>query len=305
VKLAALVVGVSLVGVAFAVGSLGADGPKQLGARVGALLDEPDSGPVTAEEATASVKQPSPGAGDPATSASLAASSLVPSSGMDEAPRVTIVDAHTLANGDVGARISLDWSPLLPAIGAGAGPGVATETRLERWLEDETWSVVATADAGDPVEVAVGPGRRYLFRVRVLDASGTDAVSSPVGLELDVRDPRSAHLALEPAPDGWITKRGNTIKRRLVATVPDASLSTEFSGSSVALVGPAGPDRGAIGVRIDGGPWSQDDLRTWATAARTLVFSQDLESGSHSLDLRAEADGVALDAVVILRTEEA
>ena len=83
---------------------------------------------------------------------------------------------------------------------------------------------------------------------------------------------------------------------------PDASLGTEFTGSSVAVVGPAGPSRGVIGVRIDGGAWSRDDLRTWVDSPRMVVFSQYLEQGRHSLDVRAESDGVAVDAVLIVRT---
>jgi len=102
--------------------------------------------------------------------------------------------------------------------------------------------------------------------------------------------------------DDWITRYGNVIKRRLIATTPDASLSTEFSGSSVALVAPTGPSRGAIGVRVDGGPWVQDDLRAWVPSPRTVVFSQDLDQGRHSLDVRAEADGVAVDAILIVHT---
>ena len=46
----------------------------------------------------------------------------------------------------------------------------------------------------------------------------------------------------------------------------------------------------------------QDDLRLRDESAQSVVFSQDLEPGRHLLDLRAEADGVAVDAILVVRT---
>jgi hypothetical protein len=36
-----------------------------------------------------------------------------------------------------------------------------------------------------------------------------------------------------------------------------------------------------------------------------VVFSQDLDQERHSLDIRAEADGVAVDAILIVHTRQA
>ena len=57
-----------------------------------------------------------------------------------------------------------------------------------------------------------------------------------------------------------------------------------------------------IGVRVDDGDWTTGDLRTWQDSPQTVLYAQDLAHGRHSLDVRAEADGVAVDAVLIVRT---
>ena len=208
-------------------------------------------------------------------------------------PDVSIVGARTLDDGDVGAVVRVDWQP-----GGDFGPVVSS--RLERSIGGEPWAWVATTATDEPMLTALGPESRYRFRVRTYDGSGSEAVSSPIGVRLSVRDPSSKHLALGPGE--WMTRRGNIIKLRLIATAADSSFATEFSGSSVALVGPAGPTRGVIGVRVDGGDWTRGDLRTWQDSPQTVVFSQDLAHGRHSLDVRAEAEGVAVDAVLIVRT---
>jgi hypothetical protein len=227
--------------------------------------------------------------------ASDVADLAVAARGMVQAPQLSIIGARTLGNGEVGARVSIDWSPADEF-------GPVAKARLERKVGNGAWTSGAWADAEGQLKAAIGPDKSYRFRVRSVDEAGTAVVSPVVRTELAVRDPRSRHLAL--TPDDWITRYGNVIKRRLIATTPDASLSTEFSGSSVALVAPTGPSRGAIGVRVDGGPWAQDDLGAWVPSSRTVVFSRDLDGGRHSLDVRAEADGVAVDAILIVRTRQ-
>jgi hypothetical protein len=55
-------------------------------------------------------------------------------------------------------------------------------------------------------------------------------------------------------------------------------------------------------VRVDEGDWATGDLRTWQDSPQTVLYSQVLPHGRHSLDVRAEAEGVAVDAVLIVRT---
>jgi hypothetical protein len=210
-----------------------------------------------------------------------------------QVPEISIVGARTLDGGDVGAQVRIDWQP-----GDDFGPVVSSH--LERGLAGGAWTAVTAADAADSLLTTLDPDRRYRFRVRAIDDTGSEVISPAVGVQLTVRDPRSKRLALQPGE--WVTRRGNIIKLRLIATAPDSSFNTEFSGSSVALVGPAGPDRGVIGVRVDDGDWMTGDLRTWQDSPQTVVYAQDLAHGRHSLDVRAEADGVAVDAVLIVRT---
>jgi hypothetical protein len=209
------------------------------------------------------------------------------------APELSIVGARTLGGGDVGARVGIDWTP-------GDELGTVVKTQLERKVGNGDWERVALMAAHGRMHTAMQAGRSYRFRVRSHDETGATAVSPTLRVRLAVLDPRSGRLS--HAPDDWITRRGDIIKRRLIAMAPDARLWTEFSGDEVALVGPTGPTRGAIGIRIDGGPWQQDDLRLRDESPQTVVFSQGLKPGRHLLDLRAETDGVAVDAFLFVRT---
>jgi len=285
---------VVLVGMSVAVGGQSRDVPAEVGARITALLGQVKSPPVTDVGVETSTAGSPPAADDPLV-ANDVADLAVAERGMVQAPQLSIIGARTFGNGDVGARVSVDWSPADEF-------GPVAKARLERKVGNGAWSSGAWADAEGQLKAAIGPDKRYRFRVRSVDEAGSAVVSPVLRAELAVRDPRSRHLAL--GSDDWITRYGNVIKRRLIATTPDASLSTEFSGSSVALVAPTGPSRGAIGVRVDGGPWVQDDLRAWVPSPRTVVFSQDLDQGRHSLDVRAEADGVAVDAILIVHTRQ-
>lgn len=300
VRAVALVLGAVLVGFSLAAASSGVDSPDELRAQIASWLGQADEEPAPARSGAAVDVAVSPsavaGALDEAEPAEPVSRSPVPVTASSALPELTIISARTLADGEVGARVGLEWVPA-----AGLGPVV--ESRLERSLGDDAWDVVATSAEAGPVELDIEPGREYELRLRAVDHAGAETVSPPVGVELVVRGPGSRQL--QRASDDWIIRRGNSIKRRLIATSPDASLRTTFDGSSVALVAPAGPERGAIGVRLNDGPWMTADLRTWERTARTIVYSQDLAPGSHTLDVRAETDGVGIDAVIIVRTKEA
>jgi RNA polymerase sigma-70 factor (ECF subfamily) len=223
----------------------------------------------------------------------LARSPGDPEPAVAQAPQLSIVGARTLGSGDVGARVGIDWTPVDEL-------GTVVKTQLERKIGNGDWERVALIAAHGRMHTEMQAGRSYRFRVRSHDETGATAVSPTLRVRLAVRDHLSGGLRL--APDDWITRRGSIIQRRLIAMAPDASLWTEFSGDDVALVGPTGPTRGAIGIRIDGGPWLLDDLRLRDESPQTVVFSQDLWPGRHLLDLRAETDGVAVDAILVVRT---
>jgi RNA polymerase sigma-70 factor, ECF subfamily len=207
------------------------------------------------------------------------------------APDLAIVGSRLLEGGDLGARVSLAWP-------SAAREGAA-RSWLERKIDDGAWQRVAEAAPAASLGTTIRAGHAYRFRVRS-QGSSVSLVSPTVLVALEIRDPRSEALALDPA--AWETRFGNTIKSRLIATSPEASLSTAFQGNHVALVGPTGPTRGAFGVRIDGGTWTSDDLRVRDSAEQAMLFSEELPAGLHWLDLRAEAEGLAVDAVLILNT---
>jgi hypothetical protein len=216
--------------------------------------------------------------------------SLAPLEG-PPAPDLSIVGSRLLGGGDLGARVSLVWP-------SAAREGAA-RSWLERKIDDGAWQRVDEAAPAAALGTTIRPGHAYRFRVRS-QGSANSLVSPTVLVALEIRGPRSEALALDPA--AWETRSGHTIRSRLIATSPEASLSTAFQGNHVALVGPTGPTRGAFGVRIDGGSWTSDDLRVRDSAEQAMLFSEELSAGLHWLDLRAEAEGLAVDAVLILNS---
>jgi hypothetical protein len=86
-----------------------------------------------------------------------------------------------------------------------------------------------------------------------------------------------------------------------VAIAPGARVRTEFEGSDVAVVGRLGPSGDPAAVRVDGGSWYRDPAAA-AGASRAVLFSDELGHGRHSLEIRARADGLAVEAILILRS---
>ena len=76
----------------------------------------------------------------------------------------------------------------------------------------------------------------------------------------------------------------------LVATAPGASLSFAFRGSTIGILGPAGPDAGQIEFSIDQGPYQTVDLFTrWSRGLHlpwSHVLASELEDREHVLRLR-------------------
>lgn len=277
----------------------GRDVTADLGARVGALLDGAGVRTATIEAAGRQVDQPVTDGADldlvvPVVSTGVAQEAVQSALG-SSLPEFSVVAARVKRDGDVVARVAVDWR-------AGEALRATDPMRLERQNPKGAWRSIDPTDAGGVLEAVITGGKRYLFRVSATDEAGSAVVSPTVALEVAVRGPRSKHLRL--ARNGWITRRGK-INDRLIARSADASISTQFRGTGVALIGPTGPTRGAIGVSLDGGPWAQEDLRTRTDSPRAVVFSQQLGPGRHALDLRAEAVGLGVDAILIVRTPKA
>lgn len=285
----ALLVGSALLAFSFAAVAAGPGSSGDVGMRVAGLFGRANDAPSAADipsgvvaGATTSVAvEPSQAAIEP----DLIAAEETP---LDMA----IVGARTRRSGDVTARVRLDWE-------RPAEKGTVVRTRLERRVDDGPWTTIERVDRAGPIRSVIRTGERYAFRLRSFDASGTPVVSPEAQFELVVRGPRSSRLARQG--DGWVARPG-PFGRRLIATEPSLGVTTAFTGSHVALVGPAGPDRGAIAVRIDAGPWVEDDLSARQRSERSILFSQGLEDRQHDLDIRAGASGLALDSILFLRS---
>jgi DNA-directed RNA polymerase specialized sigma24 family protein len=278
--------------------------PADVQARIAALFGEPGADPTPA--ATSGAPHESRAVIDRAASATQTATDSptavvsdpapdsVASKTVSSHPDVSVVGVRRLADGSINAVVRVDWP-------SGTEPGI-DRVRLERRAGKGRWAALAWTDAGEARLAVVKPDRPYRFRVRAIDAAGDEVVSEVSHVRLSVRGSRSERVTLSPGD--WGARRGPSGGRQLVALAPGATVRTEFSGSDVALVGRLGPSQDPIGIRIDGGSWLHDPA-AGERLGRSVLFSEDLEDGRHSLDVRASADGLTVDAILILRTPSA
>ena len=283
-----LVAGVSLLVVVavFAVGRAGQPGSELLAdvrSSLEGFLGETDALPASAASDTLGLAR---------EGLTRQGSTLDPATVAVGPPMASVVGARRVEDGSLRATVRLDWPPSTER----AAPVLA---RLEQVRDDGTWAPVAWTDDHEPLLVEMEPGVTYDLRVRSVDAADDEVVSPVSSLQLSVRKAASARVVRSKGD--WKLRRGSSGQRRLVAVEPGARVSTRFSGTDVAVLGRLAPSSDSIGLRIDGGPWVRDP-EPIARSGRAVLFGQDLDPGRHSLDIRALADGLVVDAFLILRS---
>ena len=90
------------------------------------------------------------------------------------------------------------------------------------------------------------------------------------------------------------------------ATAAGASATVRFTGRSVRVIGPTGPTRGKVQVRVDGRLVRTIDLRSARFRARTTIYSAAWSrTGTHRVELRVAGTAgrpyVAIDRIVVGR----
>jgi RNA polymerase sigma-70 factor (ECF subfamily) len=214
---------------------------------------------------------------------------------MTSRPAVSLVDARRLKGGALAGIVRVAWPTHLDA-------AATVSADLEYSAGDSDWVQVDWDETGDPLLATIKPGTPVRFRVRALDAAGNQSVSDVSLVKLGVRGAGSN--LVDRSKRGWTSRQGPSGRRRLVATRPGARLGTEFDGTDVAIVGPSRTSPGALDVRVDDGSWVRDTVRE-ARPKSPVLFTEGLEPGDHTIDVRAASDGLAVDAILILRSQSA
>ncbi len=170
---------------------------------------------------------------------------------------------------------------------------------LQRKIGRSPWRTVRGGSSG--AKVTLKPGRSERFRVRSTDSLGNSSVSPTLALGLIVRD--SASQDWQRPASGWKTKSAKSAfgGSLLQAAAATKSIATRFRGDSVAVVAPIGPGRGALRVRLDGGPWRDVSLEHPKGLQRRIVFSRRLGAGAHTLQIQGLTRQSAIDAILITR----
>jgi hypothetical protein len=298
-----LLAGLSLVGISFALSSGATAGngfelPTELRAGIGALLGDSSAGTrasATDDATPPTANAPGPGSAQPI--GETPATGQAPAVGAaalaaPTTPDISVVGVRRLDGGALKAVVRMERP---------ADIDDATRTRLERRLGEDDWAADAWVEAGEQMLAVMRPGTSYRFRVRTIDAGGDETVSEAARVKLAVRGPRSDRLIRS---GGWELRPGPSGGPRLVAAVPGAFVRTEFEGSDVAVVGRDDLVQDPVSVRIDGGPWDADPA-AGDRLGRWVLFSEELEEGAHAVEVRAPANGLGVDAILILRSLQA
>jgi hypothetical protein len=163
----------------------------------------------------------------------------------------------------------------------------------QRWRPVKSGSQSAT--------VSLRPGQRNRLRVQSQDSLGNGATSKTIEARLIVRDSNAS--SWRSSTGGWLrrTAKGAHGGALLVARGATGTLRTTFTGRSMALVAPVGPDRGRLRLRIDGGEWLVVDLDRPKVQQRRVVLTRTLGAGTHLLEVRGLSGRSAVDALLFVR----
>jgi subtilisin family serine protease len=170
---------------------------------------------------------------------------------------------------------------------------------LQRKPGQQGWRAIKGSQHS--ARVSLRPGQRNRFRVQSQDSLGNRSTSRTIEARLIVRDSDASSWQL-PA-SGWQRRnaKGAQGGALLVANGATGSLRTTFTGRSMALVAPVGPDRGRLRLRIDGGDWIEVGLKRSRAEQRRVVLTRTLEAGTHLLEVRGLSGRSAVDALLIVR----
>jgi hypothetical protein len=179
-----------------------------------------------------------------------------------------------------------------------------TAYRLERSTDGTTWDGIDLDRNGHAATTALRPGTTYSFRVR-----GT--LAGEVGPWATLTEVRA--IRIEPSrrtvdPTGHWEAVGFGAYSNDVAFSTDqtgATLTWTGSARAVAIVGPTGPTRGTMVVRVDGSRKDTVGLYSSTFHARAELASIRISgSGKHAIRIDAAASHgrrtVAVDDIVVL-----
>jgi subtilisin len=191
------------------------------------------------------------------------------------------------------ASVRLRWN--VTDVGGSVAAG-----KLQQRVRKGKWKTIARGPGARAATTTVTPGKTVTFRVSATDGAGNKSTSS-IDTRLSVRD--SSGSKITRASGNWTNKAsrkaiGGSVVR---STQADATLTSAFEGTGVAIVAPLGPGRGKLRVRVDNGAWSTITLKQGQVAHRRVVYSRVLEPRSHVIEVRRVTGRPAVDALLISR----
>lgn len=213
-------------------------------------------------------------------------------------PAAAFLSGATLTNGRLPVRIGFSTTD--------AGSGIGTY-RLDQEVSGSYVGVPIPAGVTSVTRTLTADGRAYRFRTRATDKVGNTNAWREGTMAIRRYENTSAALRFSGS---WRTRSSSTYSggsTRSSSTV-GSSVRLSFTGKSIALVAPTGPDRGRMAVELDGRRIGTVDLYAATKSVRRVVFTARFGAGSHSVRLRViEPSGasagrrVDVDAIVVLR----
>ena len=179
---------------------------------------------------------------------------------------------------------------------------------LQRSVAGGAWApAIAFAPTQRGTTVLVGFDTSNRFRIRAQDSGGhwSPWATSASATVIHPVDDRSTAISRS---SGWSRPSDTSAFRQTVTGTsrPGATLSLQFTGHGIAVVGSRGPTRGAAKVYIDGTYVATIWMWSATASSRQLWFTRSFASvGTHRITLRVLGGGphpnFRLDAFVISR----
>ena len=191
-------------------------------------------------------------------------------------------DVELLSNialGGTHARISWD---------AASARGSGMHYQVQHFRAGAWREVALTDPTARSIDAYLKPGATHAFRVRLRDAKGNVGSWYGTGKFKPRLVQNGNTTGILKWSAGW--SRLSTTKASGgsvgVTTKVGSSVSVEFSGRSIAIVGTRGPSHGIVRVYVDGKLDEEIDLYAGSNRWRQLVYSRNWErSGQHTVRL--------------------
>lgn len=190
-------------------------------------------------------------------------------------------------------RVTVSWSG-----SDGDGAGIASFTVQVRGAGKDGWRTLRKTTTRRSLRFAGKPGSTYRFRVSATDQAGLVSRFATATTVM----PSGVRVAGARYRGPWHTVRVRRAwqGRAITCGSPRCSLTLQYRGGAVAVIGERGPRGGSARVTLDGHVHTIS-LHSSRARTRRVIYRARVREGRHRLTIRVLRGAVALEGYAITR----